>query len=442
MKKHLLEFLWVALPKVAVGLLTVLLNLTLIRLLTPHEYGAFALCLATVILVDAVFGGSVDFAVLKLAPPLREAQPAKARAVELAALLLKLGIVLALMPVIVWLAPVIADHVLGRPGGLSLIWLTALAILALLAMRSTLAHYQVECNFKAYATTDWVSLSLRFGGSAGLIALAVDQADAYMAAVAAGALSGFLLNLHRIWSSWRSAWRQWQSAVPDLLQLMIWYFPTVAIGAILSKLDLYVLGGLVSIQDVGVFSAAAAVATIPELFGSYLGVLIAPRVMAAMQSPQARALFLKIQGGLLLLSLLSLAMAWWLLPYLLGLWFPDQYLAAIPVVQVLLIGAFAIMLALPLVMPMLLFQRPRWLLTLDAGIFIPTLLGYYFAIDQHGILGAAWVTAISRLIRLGISHLFAFQLLRQTRTTTPADQPQPQPQQLSLDSGRDLKQSC
>lgn len=411
LKKGFSELVFVAMPKATAGVLMLALNLALVSRLEPGEFGVFTLALSSVLLLDSVIGGAIDMSVLRLAP-LRQAQdPDGARAIELAALLVKLGVVLAVIPLLAATAPWIALTLLHRSDATHVVWLIATCTAALLTMRSTLAHCQVIGDFRGYGAVDWANVLSRFSVAGVLLVIGTRHADAYIAAILVGPTSATLFNLNRIRIQWRLGWTRWKSEVPALLRHVSGYLPALAIGAVMARMDIYVLGARSDLVQVGMLGAALAIAGIPELLGSYMMVVLAPRVMPAAREGRLLAIFIRVQGALLAVSVLALLLAWLWLPDVLALLLPARFSAVGPVTLVLLLGGLAVLVALPFLMPLLLFLRPRFMFYLDAAFLIPTLAAYVLSIDAHGAIGAAWVTAISRLARTTISHFYALHVI-------------------------------
>lgn len=425
-RKPLAELLLVAAPKAAGGALMLLLNLALVRVLDPGEFGAYTLCITTVVLLDAIIGSSVDMGVLRLAPVDRLSDRSAARGVELAGLLLKLAVVVASLPLLWWLAPVFAEKVLHRPGATQLVWLTGLATAGLLVLRSTLAHLQVERDFRAYGALEWLHLAVKFGGCALLLLALQPHADTLMLAIALGPLVAVAAGSVRVAGHWRTALPMWRGRLPQLLGFVKWYVPTIVVGTLMSKMDVYVLSARAGIDEVGLFAAAAAVAMIPELFGTYFAVVVAPRIMPAVQQGRFLAMYRRIQGGLLMVAVGCMAVAWFALPPLLEMFFPPHFAAAAPVALVLLLGAFGGMLAYPVLVPYLLFQRPSFMLTLDGVLLLPTLAAFVWAVGEHGAMGAAWVTAATRILRTVIAHRFAVRSVKEAVPPPPGGPQGPQ----------------
>src|SRR5450755_3090916 len=86
------EFLFVAFPKILGGLLTFALNLVLLRHFGPSEFGIYALCVALILLADAIVGSSMDMSVLRLAPLYRDTNYKLSLSIQRTGLWIKLGL--------------------------------------------------------------------------------------------------------------------------------------------------------------------------------------------------------------------------------------------------------------------------------------------------------------------------------------------------------------
>ena len=113
---------------------------------------------------------------------------------------------------------------------------------------------------------------------------------------------------------------------------------------------------------------------------------------------------------LVLFALLVLVMAVSLITLVAPMLLPEAYTRSASIFLILLPGALATLITLPLTLPFLMFKRPRFLLMLDL-ISAPLLaLLFFLAIREHGAIGAAWVTTLSRFAKAGLAQLLAWRL--------------------------------
>lgn len=404
MKKRLLEIMLVAAPKMAGGVLVVLLNVVLLHFLDPVEFGLFSLCSTSILLIDAIVGTAIDMAVLRQAPLQRQISRENCWAVEAGGLFLKVGMISLLSLLLALSGPLISQGLLQGRHGNVLIALTALAAFATLLLRSSLLHAQISHDFWLYGKLEWAQNVVKYGAIGTMLAIGGVRVELLLLALVAGPLSAFMFSLRGIGRAWLSVRKQIKQHLPELIQYIKWFFPTIVVGTIVTKMDIYMLSSVSGLASLGVFSAAVAIAMIPELFGTYIGIVLYPRIMPALKDKRFHPFFKRVQKVLVLASLAGMALAWMFLQPLLETYFPARYSEAAPLALILLLGAFGGMCAYPVLVPYLMFEKPRFMLTLDGVLFIPLALAYYSAISMHGVWGAAWVTAGSRIFRTLIAH--------------------------------------
>ncbi len=192
MPKTFWHIAMVAAPKVAAGALMVGFNVWLLRIWSPEQYGLYAICTTAVILADAILGSSIDLGTLRLAPKLREIDPAAGLAIERAGLQLKMVAAAAALPIAWLVASPLSRAMFHQPGLESLMGFTMAGAIALLLLRSVLVHAQVEQRFQHYALLEVLHCALKFGG-VGLLLLLAPKSNVYAVLMlfAAGPLAAF-----------------------------------------------------------------------------------------------------------------------------------------------------------------------------------------------------------------------------------------------------------
>jgi|GEM_PF-5368784 len=294
-KKGIQEFLLVATPKAIGGMALIGLNLTLVRFLPPDAFGRYYVCLTAVVLADAVIGAAFDMGVLRLAPAYIANDMTYAIAIERAALLLKVGLA-SLVTLVLLVDPgFVSQAVFHRSGAETLLYLTIGSAVGLLLLRSGLVHLQVRRAFRAYGLVDFSHMAIKFGGvGLGIALLPVDPEHVliFFALGPAVAFGGFLVRYGRVF--WQSLVRN-GAAFKELLGYVKWYLITFAAGAIISRFDLIMLTSRAGIDEVGIFSGAHAYALIPEVFGTYLTVVLSPRIVPLCQQQKFFGFFRGVQ---------------------------------------------------------------------------------------------------------------------------------------------------
>lgn len=413
MKQRLLEVLFVATPKVLGGVLTIALNAIVMRFLGPADFGVFALCTAAIVLFDSIVGAAVDNSMFKLVQSERDRGSAHTLSIEQSALFVKIGLWMAAGLALAAFAEEVSRRWLHQDGRVSLVTTVVLAAGAVLVFRSLLAHWQVRERFAVYGALDMLHTVLKFGSIGVLLLLAAHpQVEALVAllalapicvTVSAMALGG--LPLLRVRPALRNVLR-----VADVSK---WFLMTFGLSVLLNRLDLFLLAELSTITEVGIYSGGQVYAIIPEMLGSLLSVVFVPRIYAYWRDGRLEHLgrsVLYIGAGF---ATLALAAAWAGRP-LLALIFPPAFLASTEVFLILLPGTLAGMIAFPLVIPFLMFARPRAIFMLDL-LTLPLVAALYgWLIASHGAVGAAWAATATRLTKVAVMHMLAWQALRRS----------------------------
>lgn len=418
MKRSLTQLVLVALPKGLGGVLTVVLNGMLLHHMSPAAFGVYMLAITWVLVADGVIGGALDMASMKLAS-VRVSQGASAGdalAVEHWCLALKGLLCTALAGVAaaggLWLSAALFD---SPQASLPLLVVALLA--ATLLLRSLSLHLQLRARFGRYAALELLLQSARVGAillviwwwqPSPALLLGLSAALMGLAFVLGLAIAGMPLWPARLPRSDGRA--LWQTLAPMLMVL--------AVSSVLARLDVLALGQLSTMEQVGLFSAALVFAQIPELLGTYLAVVVSPKVAPAAQAGRLLALMQAVQRPLGA-GVLALALACAAGSATTDLWLPPAYAASATVFVPLLLGTLAGMMVLPLIVPYVLFMRPRLILLFDVLTLPLLLLAYFWAIRDAGALGAAWVSAGTRVLKSIVLWAFASNWARQ-HTPLPA----------------------
>lgn len=405
------EILFVGLPKLATGLGTIAFNLILLRVLGAEQFGVVSLCITTVVLVDSIIGAGIDLSVMKLAPARRETDPGGAAAIQRSAMYLKaIGGAMVMLPLS--LAAGWWSMALFRSQGYEdVLLMSALATLALLMLRSTQVQLQIESRFRLYGAVELAHAALRFGGVAALIAAGRATPLSVMSCVAGAPLALLMV--------WLAAGARgllsppgWDGkATRQLLGHLRWSVVTFGLGALISRMDLFLLARWGSLAEVGVYSAALTIALMAQLAGTYIAVVTSPRVGPLLERGTFKRFYLRFQLGLLALAAtgyLGFSLFWTLGG---GLLFPARYAAAGPLIYILLPGTLAGLVSFPLTITYLMFVRPSFLFRLDCLTFPVLLALYWYLVPRFGATGAACVTTGVNVLRAIIAQWAAWQTM-------------------------------
>ena len=412
MKKGLYEFLCVVLPKGVGGVGTIVLNLILLHVLGGEQtgpYGVYSLCVAGILMADGVFGTAFDMGVLRLAPLYRSVHPARSYSIERHALALKAGLVVTASLVVSLLAGPLSRLLFQAPGYEHLLHISCCAATALLLLRSTLLHLQIDRRFTLYGLVDLLHHVLKFGGIGAMLAFAdATPANvlAWFAAAPSVAFVLFIGVLGRRLLFERSGER---GVARELLGFVRWFLLTFCVTTLVSKLDILLLPILTGdLDEVGIFGGALVLTLIPELLGVYASVVLTPRIMPAFRDGRFPAFFQKYQAVATSVGVALFMAVWASMGFLKAHVLPESFERSALLILILMPGALGAMTSFPVAIPFLMFVRPRFFLALECVLLAPTLVLYYFAIRHYGALGAAWVTTGSRTLKALIAQYMAW----------------------------------
>jgi O-antigen/teichoic acid export membrane protein len=409
MKKELQQFTYVAIPKALGGVALILVNILLLRQLNPEQFGIYSLCVAMILAVDSVMGSAFDLGVLRLTPVLRVKEPRYSFALEKSAIFLKFIFSFTAVIFASIFASQLGELLFHTPDTESLIYITAGATISMLMLRSALAHQQINESFSRYGLLDMLHLGVKYGGISLLVALGGASVFTVMVFFALGPAISFVLFVWQSRNSVFAAAKMGLRAAKELLGYVKWYLLTYLLGVLLSRADIFLLTTLSEVAEVGIFSGGYVYAIIPELLGTYLAVVFTPKVMPYCEEKRFYPYFIKVQSSLLLLALLIYISAYPIITLLGDFLLPPSFNASAEILMVLLIGTLASMITFPLTLSFVMFIRPKFILYMDL-VALPITLGlYFYFISKHGAIGAAWVTAITRLIKAGIVQVVAWR---------------------------------
>jgi O-antigen/teichoic acid export membrane protein len=262
-------------------------------------------------------------------------------------------------------------------------------------------------------------MSLKFGGIGVLLAIHRVSTTTILLFFAVGPATAFL-----VWALSAGGRPVLQSGLPDkplvleLVRYVKWFLLTFSLAAFVARLDIFLVSTWSSIRETGIYSAGQTFALVPQLVGTYLAIVLSPRVMPYWQHGQLGGFFRRMQVILFAGAGLIYVFAVIALPRLGPLLLPARFAAAQPVILVLLPGALAGLITFPLTITVVMFLRPRFLLVMDCVALPVVLLLYRWSIPAYGAVGAAWVTSGACVIKAAIAQFVAWSSVR------PAKQPQ------------------
>lgn len=398
-------------PKLAGGALTLVLGLVMAARAEPADYGVYAYAVTLVLLAEAVIGTPFDLATIRLVQAIIAEQPERAVAIERQAVAMKATVALSAAVLLVGglgLAPAGLTPLSGAPAILAA---TAAAALGLLAMGSMLLHLQMRERFLDYGRAEGAHVLLRFLPAFALVAAGDPAPAALVAALALGSILATGLALLRACRPLARIARstgEWRG----LFASVRWYMPTLALGAVVARLDLLALGALVPPGALGAYAAAATLAAVPDMLGMYLSIVLMPRIVARARDGVLRPFLVRTQAALCVAALLGGAAAAAFLASPLAGTMPGSLGAALPLFAILVPGGLVAMTTVPLALPFVMLVRRRFLLGIDLVVAPLALLAFVLVVPQAGTGGAACVALAVTLVRSLTVQAMAWRLSR------------------------------
>ncbi len=406
----------VILPKLLAGVGTACIGLVLMRFMAPAEFGVLSLCLSGLLMMDGLLGSAFDLATVRISTNNCGDDRTVSYQAQQSCIALKLGAVLIAGLLLLTFHKLLL-HMFFNGYGNAPLALTLLSGFAVLVLRSAQIYFQLEKRFSSYGMIDLGHSGLKILGIGCLIATA-KLTPTYVMAVYFVAPSTLVL----LWAI-RNGREIFTHAVfsfamtRQMFGQARWYLLTFGIGTLVARGDLWLVAHYTNMHTAGMYSAAQLLALIPPMIGTYLSVVVSPRIMPLFNSGRLLAFTGRVQSSLLLLSVAGYVLALTLLPRFSSL-LPPKFHEALPVLLILLPGSLAGFVCFPLTLTTLMFLRPRFLVFLDAATVPIILVAYSLLVPRFGVIGAAWISssvALGRALTVQVVVLLSIQHAPQPR---------------------------
>ncbi len=395
----LTDLAWVASGKL-LGLISLLICSVLVaRVAGPTEYGVYAAGLSLVMLVDALIGAAVDHGIVRFGALHRDDRE-RCERMQAAAVRLKAAAGIALLPVGALGGQWLGALLFGDSGRHQLVLVALGSACALLLVRGTGACLQVDLRFHAYAVLDTLLAILRVLAMGVLVLAGVRSASLFLGAYGTSAALTFVLTSR--WLPYRYLLAR-PAGHHDGLALLAFVGAAagvVALGTITARGDILLVSALRSAAETGYYGVAAQLSTIATMAAGYAGVITQPRIIPMARQGRLRELLWWSGIGAAVAGAVLITIAFPLVGALISNLFGADYTPAVPIFRVLLIGACADLLALPVLVPFVIQFFPRVALAAEATITLAFLiLGP--VVGATGPLAVAWLASVIRVVKLG-----------------------------------------
>jgi O-antigen/teichoic acid export membrane protein len=200
--------------------------------------------------------------------------------------------------------------------------------------------------------------------------------------------------------------KTWKKDLHSILKVAKWTAIAAIAATLADNSDTLLVQSFMSSYDTGIWSGAVRIATFASVLGWSVGAVLNVRVAKYHQEEHLRE-YLKKAWKIALAIFLILAASTPLAGLAIHLTIGPEYLSGTLALQILIIAAGLSGAAAPFVALFYLFDRPQYYAY--AGIIqtVMLLLGDLIFIPASGLIGAAWVRVVVRLVILIFTLIYA-----------------------------------
>lgn len=380
------------------------------RMISPSDYGIFAVFYAVMIL-SWQFPGAFDCVFVALA----KKSPHKSQKKDFlkSSLFFKLVYMIILMVLSYPLAAAISNHCFNKE---ALKWPIIFGFVcgSFLTFLITIASvYQEEERYArfgilhaVYTTAIFVGLVLLLFIGNGtsidnifLLYVSTTVIIGVFSFVIALRKSGNLLDVHRtiLFKTFREG---------------KWIFLSVSAYCIFEKMAMLVLPRFVPNEQVAIYAVAAQLASVVALAAGSLAGICLPRASMAVRSKVAFWRFVKESIYAILLIELGLSLCYFLAPFIVLFFYGAQYVSSVAILRMLLIGWSFGIIFIPFSFLFMAMEIARSLFLIEATKFCISFFACLLLIPFYGILGAAYAMAAAQFFSLIVSLILLKSALK------------------------------
>jgi len=395
--RHLTEFLLVACGKVSTQA-SLLLSSIVVARTSPGEFGDYVAALGLVALIDGIVGFPLDSAAIRFAGVYGHGSE---RTLRIQNFILRLKLLFgAAALALAWpLRARLSAWVFGNAsqGGLLIITLCSAAVLLLL--RGTSIFLQNRKAFRHYALLDIGVGLARLAATLSLFFLALGGAWAYLSGYGVATLLVFLLATLVFPQPYLSAPMPDRKDIRFCLRLVGLILSVAVFGNLNAKADIVLATSFYEPAMVGQYAVAYQIAQSVTMLGFFAGVVAQPRIIPMALDGTLGRLVGANMLAVLAIALLLAPLALRYLPAILPWVFGEAFAAASGITFILLLGALAEWLIIPVMLPVAMQAFPMGIL-IGEGVLLAGYAASVALVKNHGIEAFAWLVAGNRLAHL------------------------------------------
>ncbi len=377
------------------GLLGLLFYIIVARSLGPASYGILAVAISAVAVIADVADLGVDTTLLRFVSKYRAEDPHTALKFVKLGLKFKLIVWIVLLITGWMIVPQIAQFVFLKPE------LTFPLRLSLIGAGGAMVFSLVTHAIQAYEKF-WVWSFVNIGSNAirllAIVLLVVfgflDTSSALLVYIAIP-FAGFFIALFFLPKFLFI--KKTSSVSEEFIRYSKWVALVGILSATAARLDTFISARLLSVADVGIYSAAVQLSIIVPQLVFALATVVAPK-LSGMNTPEKAIAYLKktqiLVTAMFIAGLLISPAAFLVIPVIYG----QSYTAAVIPFMVLFAGQLIFLLALPVHQSIYYyFSKPNIFSYVSAGQLVITAVVGWLLISSYGILGAALTVLVNNL---------------------------------------------
>jgi len=364
---------------------------------TPAEYALFAAGLSLVLLIDATLGSPLDLATVRFGAMHRD-EPLRVDRFAAAAFRIKLMGGAATAAATLVASRPLATLLFGDAQRVILLRIAIVSAMALLLMRGTAVYLQTRLLFHRYAALDALQGGLRLLAALALLAMGVRLAEWYLAAYGLAAALVFALGV--VWIPQPYILARWppRSDARALFGFLATTAGIVVLGTVTGRSDILFLTALGDADRAGHYAAAAHLATLATMLAIFGSIVCQPRVIPAARAGRLGELVRWNLFGAAIVSALAAPVSLFLLDPLVPALLGREFVPAVPILKVLIVGTCADIFFMPVMMTFAVQVYPRASLACEIVVTL-VFLAVAPVAALHGPMMMAGVATGVRLLK-------------------------------------------
>jgi O-antigen/teichoic acid export membrane protein len=388
------------------GILGLIFYILIARQLGPEQFGNISLAITVLTLTADIADFGTNSGITRFVPKFLVDDPTRSKRILKMTLQFKFAAYVVVLLLGLVTAPFIATHVFSKPELASLLQFSFIGVGGAMLFSLASTALQSMQKFGHWSIVNITSNLLRLVIVSILVLQQYLDSTTILATYIAVPFFGFLLAslflpVRQIIYS-KDTW----SDRGIFFRYNRWVAVNILIAAFASRMDLLLIGRLLSSVELGIYAAAnQLISMLPQLIGA-LGSVAAPKLASFTEDDQMMTYFKKFQlftGLLAVIGLICLPLLWFVIPIILG----SAYIASLPIFSILFIAMMIFLLSIPVNMAITYyFEEPQFfIVTSMINLFIMIIVGYA-AISIFGVLGAAGTVLSGMIVNYVLSLVY------------------------------------